>query len=391
MPLSRRVFVKTLGLGAAGAVANSWIGARGREAWVWASEPMEANADEIIISSNENPLGPGKAVLKAIEAAIGPNGAKPGRYPSAYRDPLKEAIAKKFSVKPENVLVGCGSTQILTTVTHVYTSEDKPLVGSLPTYEECSGYAARIGSPVKAVPLDSRFKMDLDRTLTVSKGAGLVFFCSPNNPVATLISTSDAKEFFPRVLKRSPETRILVDEAYIDYVTEPGHETFIPLAIQEPRVIVARTFSKAYGMAGLRVGYAIAHKDTIEGLAKWQMTNAISGLSMAGAIAAIEQDESFIENERGRNTKVRDYTRNFFKKAGYQDTESQTNFLFVDVRMPTEEFREECRKRGVRVGRPFPPLWTHARISLGTMEEMKRATKVFAEVLGVEAKAAAAA
>ena len=130
MSLSRRVFVKSLGLGAAGAVAHSWIGARGREAWVWASEPMEAAADEIIISSNENPLGPSKVVLKAIEEAMGPNGAKPGRYPSAFRYPLREAIAKKFGVKPENVLVGCGSTQILTTVTHLYTSKDKPLVGS---------------------------------------------------------------------------------------------------------------------------------------------------------------------------------------------------------------------------------------------------------------------
>jgi histidinol-phosphate aminotransferase len=350
---------------------------------------MDTGTDEIILSSNENPLGPGKVVLKAIEEAMGPNGAWPGRYPSAFRYPLKEAIAKKFRVKPENVLVGCGSTQILTTVTHLYTSKDKPLVGSLPTYEECSGYAARIGSPLKAVPLDSQFNMDLDRTLTVAKGAGLVYFCSPNNPVATMISTSDAKEFFPRVLKRSPETRILIDEAYIDYVTEPGHETFIPLAIQEPRVVVARTFSKAYGMAGLRVGYAIAHEDTIEELAKWQMGNAISCLSLAAAVASIEQDESFIEKERRRNSKVRDFTRSFFEGAGYQSTESQTNFAFVDVRMPIEEFRAECRKRGVRVGRPFPPLWTHARISLGTMEEMKRATKVFAEVLGA-AKAVAA-
>lgn len=389
MSCSRRSFVKTLGLGAAGAIGGSWISARGREAWVWGAEPLGAGSDEIILSSNENPLGPGKAVLEAIESAIGPNGAEPGRYPSAYRDPLREAIAAKFNVKPENVLPGCGSTQILTTVTQLFTSKEKPLVGSLPTYEECFGYAAVIGSPAKTIPLNSRFKMDLDTTLTVVKGAGLLFYCSPNNPVATLIAPGDAKEFLPRVLKRSPETRILVDEAYIDYVTEPGHQSFIPLAVQEPRVIVARTFSKAYGMAGLRVGYAIAHKDTIEEMAKWQMGNAMSGLSMAGAIAAIEQDGAVIDAERERNRNVRDFTRGFFKQAGYESTESQTNFVFVDVRMPTEEFQEECRKRGVRVGRAFPPLWTHSRISLGTMEEMKRATRVFSDVLGAKASAAA--
>jgi histidinol-phosphate aminotransferase len=207
--------------------------------------------------------------------------------------------------------------------------------------------------------------------------------------VATLIAPGDAKEFLPRVLKRSPETRILVDEAYIDFVTEPGHRSFIPLAVQEPRVIVARTFSKAYGMAGLRVGYAIAHKDTIEEMAKWQMGNAMSCLSIAGAIAAIEQDEAVIDAERERNRKVREFTRSFFKQAGYESTESQTNFVFVDVRMPTEEFQKECRKRGVRVGRAFPPLWTHSRISLGTMEEMRRATRVFSEVLSAKAAAAA--
>lgn len=389
MSLSRRSFVKTLGLGAAGTLGGSWISARGREAWVWGAEPMDAGSEEIIISSNENPIGPGKAVVEAIERAIGPTGAVPGRYPSAARIPLREAIAAKFKVKPENVLPGCGSTQILTTVTQLYTSKEKPLVGSLPTYEECFGYAKSIGSPAKTIPLNSRYKMDLDTTLTAVKGAGLLFYCSPNNPVATLIAPGDAKDFLPRVLKRSPETRILVDEAYIDYVTEQGHESFIPMAIQEPRVIVARTFSKAYGMAGLRVGYAIAHKDTIEEMAKWQMGNAMSVLSLAGAHAAIEQEESVIAAERERNRKVRDYTRSFFKKAGYESTESQTNFVFVDVRMPTEEFQKECRKRGVRVGRAFPPLWTHSRISLGTMEEMKQATKVFAEVL--KAKSAAAA
>jgi histidinol-phosphate aminotransferase len=388
MSLSRRSFVKTLGMGAAGAVGSAWVSARGREAWAWGAEIVEGGSNDLILSSNENPLGPGKAVMEAIDKAVGPTGAGPGRYPSAYRYPLREVIAAKFNVKPENVLPGCGSTQILTTVTHLYTSKQKPLVGSLPTYEECFGYAARIGSPAKTIPLNSQYKMDLDTTLTVVKGAGLLFYCSPNNPVATLIAPGDAKEFLPRVLKRSPETKILVDEAYIDYVTERGHESFIPLAVEDPRVIVARTFSKAYGMAGLRVGYAIAHEDTIKEMARWQMGNAMSCLSIAGAVAAIEQDEAVIAGERERNRKVREFTRNFFKQAGYTSTDSQTNFVFVDVRMRTEDFQKQCRDRGVRVGRAFPPLWTHSRISLGTMEEMTRATKVFAEVL--RAKAAAA-
>ncbi|MEE8585748.1 MAG: aminotransferase class I/II-fold pyridoxal phosphate-dependent enzyme [Acidobacteriota bacterium] len=390
MALSRRSFVKAVGIGAGGALSSSFISARGREAWRWGEDPPSADSSEILLSSNENPLGPGDVVLDAIRKGLGPNGALPGRYPGDYyKDPIAEALAGKFGVKPENVLVGAGSTQILVTATQVYTSKDSPLVGSLPTYEECTDYAALIGSRVKSVPLDSRYKMDLGRTLHAAKGAGMLFFCNPNNPVATMVGSSDSKEFLSRMLKYSPETHILVDEAYIDYVDDDARQTMIPLAMEDPRVVVARTFSKAYGMAGLRVGYAIAHVDTIKELAAWHMGNSISGLSFAAAIAAIEQDSSFIEKERARNAKVREYTTNFFTQAGHMVTDSQTNFLFVDVGMPIEEFREACKKRGIRVGRPFPPLWTHCRISLGTMQEMQRATRVFAEVLGAKRKSAA--
>jgi histidinol-phosphate aminotransferase len=394
MSLSRRAFVRTLGIGTAGALTSSWIGARGREGFVWGAEGLPvAGADEINLANNENPVGPGKVVLEAIRKAMGEDCSKTGRYPFAYHDPLKEAIAAKFSkfgVKPENVLIGAGSTQILRDCTQLYTAKDKPLVGSMPTYEACSRYAELIENPVKQIPLDTNLRMDLDPTLTVVKDAGLLFYCNPNNPTATLISGGDTMQFLEDVSKRSPETRILVDEAYFDYVTEPSHETKIPLALEDKRVIVARTFSKAYGMAGLRVGYGIAHKDTIEELSKWHAGNQVSSLSLAAATAAIQQDPSFIENERARNTKVRDFTRGFFHEAGYEVTESQTNFLFVDLRMRIEDFQAGCKERGVRVGRPFPPLWTRARISLGTMEEMKQATKVFAGVLEIKAKAAAA-
>lgn len=389
MSISRRSFVRTLGAGTAGVLTGAWVGARGREAWRWGSEEPPLDAAELILSSNENPLGPGPVVLEAVRKAMGPGGAETGRYPFRYENPVAEAIAGKFGVKPENVLVGAGSTQVLVTATQVYTSRERPLVGSLPMYEECPGYAAVIGTPVKAVPLDGHSRMDLERTLHAAKGAGLLFYCNPANPVATLVPVSDTKPFLARLLKNSPGTRVLVDEAYIDYVTEAGHETLIPLAFDDPRIIVARTFSKAYGMAGLRVGYAIAHPDTIKEMAAWHMGNSISCLSLAGAIAAIEQGPSFIEKERARNKQVRDFVTDFFRKAGHRVTDSQTNFLFVDVGMPIEEFQAACKERGVRVGRPFPPLWTHARISLGTMEEMQRATKVIAQVLGAQVKSAA--
>ncbi len=288
--------------------------------------------------------------------------------------------------------MGAGSTQILVNATQSYTSNSHALVGSLPTYEECFGYAALVGHRTKAVPLTSEYTMDLDQTFYACKGAGMLFYCNPNNPVASLVNPSEGPEFIKRVLKMNKDLRILVDEAYIDYVTTEGHETMIEAALEEPRLIVARTFSKAYGMAGLRIGYAIAHEDTVKELSKYHHGNAISGLSYAAATAAFERDAkdaSFIPNERKRNTAARAFTRKWFHDHGYKDTDAQANFIFVDVKMPVEDFQRAARAEGVRVGRPFPPLWTHCRISIGTMDEMQRAVKVFDKVLSA-AKAQAA-
>jgi histidinol-phosphate aminotransferase len=392
MSLSRRDFVRTLGVGAAGAYAATLVSSRRQEAIAFAAQTGSAPGQVINLANNENPMGPGQPVIDAIERAIGPTGAAPGRYPFMYDKPIHEVLAKKWNVKPENIMVGAGSTQILVNATHIYTAKDKAVVGSLPTYEECFGYASLIGSRTKAVPLTADFRMDLDKTMYALKGSGMLFYCNPNNPVASLVNPSDSKEFLPRALKMNKDLRILVDEAYIDYVTTPGHETMIPMAVQEPRLIVARTFSKAYGMAGLRVGYAVAHENTIKELDKFHMGNTISGLSYAAVLAALERDgkdPAYIPNERKRNEEARAFTLKWFADRGYKATDAQANFTFVDVAMPVEEFQAGCAKNGVKVGRPFPPYWTHCRISIGTMDEMKQAVQVFDKVLS-SAKAQAA-
>ena len=394
MALSRRNFVRTVGIGAAGAFTTS-IMARGRENAIWSAfEPsLEAqSASTIIISSNENPMGPGEQVLKAIQTAFGPNGSTPGRYSGSARD-LIDALAKKHAVKPENIVLGCGSTQILRTVTHVFTAKDKPLVATIPTYEECADYATLMGNKVIGVDLDSQFQPDLEKFAAAAKGAGLVFYCNPSNPSSTYVGAKATKDFLARLNSQSPDTTILVDEAYFEYVTNPDHETFIPLAVQNPRVIVARTFSKAYGMAGLRIGYAVGHAETIKKMAAWDAgsgTSSMNVLAMHGAIAAVQQDDAFITNERARNAAVRDFTMKWFADRGMKPADSQANFMFVNIGRPASEFRAACAAKGVRVARDFPPFQkTHCRIAFGTMDEMQRAVKVFAEVLGKPAAAAA--
>ena len=395
MALSRRGFVQAVGIGSATALTGAWIGARGREDSIWSAfEPtLEAVAPGMIcLSSNENPLGPGKAVMKAVRAAFGEGGRMPGRYSSAGGD-LIDATAKKLGVKPENIVLGCGSTQILRTATHLFTAKDKALVGTIPTYEECAGYAEMMGHPVRPVALDGDFKMDLGKIADAAKGAGLVFYCNPNNPTATYVGAKATRDFLAKVNRESPDTTILVDEAYYDYVTDPDHDTHIALAVDNPRVVVARTFSKAYGMAGLRMGYAVGHVDTIKKMRDWDGgngTGSLNVLALHAGIAAIEQDASFITTERARNTAARDFTMKWFSDRGMKPTDSQANFMFVNIGRPVRPFREACRAKGVLVARDFPPFEkTHCRLSFGTMDEMKKAVAVFAEVLGNKAATAA--
>jgi histidinol-phosphate aminotransferase len=392
MALSRRGFVQTVGVGAAAA----WIGARGREHSIWSAFEPTLQAVEpgtIVLASNENPLGPGKTVMKAVRNAFGEGGRTPGRYSGTSGD-LIDALAKRLGVKPENIVLGCGSTQILRTCTHLFTAKDKALVGTIPTYEECAGYAEMMGHPVRPVALDAEFRMDLGKIADAAKGAGLVFYCNPNNPTATYVGARTTRDFLAKINRESPDTTVLVDEAYYDYVTNPDHDTHIPVAIDNPRVVIARTFSKAYGMAGLRMGYAVAHAETIKKMREWDAgtgTSSLNVLALHAGLAAAEQDPSFITAERTRNAAARDFTMKWFSERGMKPTDSQANFMFVNIGRPVKEFREACRKKSVLVARDFPPFEkTHCRLSFGTMDEMKKAVAVFGEVLGKQTATAAA-
>jgi histidinol-phosphate aminotransferase len=368
-----------------------WVAGRGREAGLFdlGFEALNAQTSSpIILASNENPLGPGRAVLDAVRAGFG----ELGRYQFATTAEVTELIAKKHGIKPENVLLGSGSTQILRSTTHVFCSRTAALIAPIPAYEECAGYAALMGYPVRTVKLTPppSLKMDTTALLDSAKGGGMVFFCNPNNPVATAVDGKTTRDFITALGKSSPSTTTLVDEAYFEYATMPGYETMIPLAIENPRVVVARTFSKAFGMAGLRIGYAVGHRDSIAKLRAWDADGAVNVLGLSAARAALTQSPDVLKAESKRNTDARAFTAKWFSDRGYTPTDSQTNFLFVDIKRPARGFREACAKQGILVGRDFPPYEkSHCRISIATMEEMQRAVKVFEQALAQPAQTAA--
>ena len=385
MSFTRRSFVKTVGLSSASLLAlrKDAFALQGPAAPAAALPPPR-----FLLHNNENPLGPGQKVLDAVRAGL-KDGGPAGRYPFQASEAAVKAIADRFGAKPENVVLGCGSTQVLRSAVEVFTSTSKALVSAIPSYEECMDDAAMIGHPVRAIPLDAQMRLDLAAMADASKGAGLVFVNNPNNPTAIVWSGDAIAGFIDRVLKASPDTTILLDEAYHDYVTDPSHRTQIPLALKNPRVLVARTFSKAHGMAGMRTGYVIGHPDTVKKLAAWEGGGYLNVPGLLAAAASI-QDQARLDAERARNTEARQFTIDWFKARGCDSTDSQCNFIFVNIKQPVRGFREACRKEGVLVARDFPPYEkSHCRISIGTLEEMKQAVAVFEKALqAAPAKAA---
>jgi histidinol-phosphate aminotransferase len=394
MSVSRRGFLQGLGVGRTSHAA-AFIAARGHEEHV--AEAMQQGrsggmqrpalppgAQAIRISSNENPLGPGKAAIDAIL----------GKFPEANRYPFNSSpldadleilLAKLNAAKRENVVLGVGSQELLKNSARVFMSPTRHLVIPSPTYGDPAGFAQNVLKyTVKSAPVEGKtLKTDLAALLPHVKGAGLVYLCNPNNPTATINSAQEIKDFIAEVKKTSPTTAILIDEAYCDYASDPGFQTAIPIALATPGVLVARTFSKAYGMAGVRIGYAIGDAATVKKMTAYKMPYNVNTFGVAAAIASLK-DPQHIKEEAARNKAVRDFTVKALADLGYTSTDSQTNFIFTDIgkTMTAAAFRDACAAKGIMVGRDFPPLEkTWARISLGTMEEMQKATDVFRSVL----------
>jgi histidinol-phosphate aminotransferase len=335
------------------------------------------------LDSNENSSGPGPRVLAAIQDAFG----EINRYPFAASEELSAAIAGSVGAQPDQIEMGAGSSEILDVAVSTFTAPDRALVTAAPTFEMPANLAQHLGHPVIEVPVNGGLALDLDQLVARATGAGLFYICNPNNPTATLHGASAIEQFVGDVLKREPNATILIDEAYHEYVERADYRTAVPLALSNPRIIVSRTFSKIFGLAGMRIGYAVGQRQTLSTLSKRLDSLRISRLSTTAALSALG-DPSRIAEQRAANHDARAFTARMFKDAGYEPVASEANFLMVNVRRDIRAFQAACHERGVGVARPFPPLMTYARVTIGTMGEMKRAAAVFQEVLAQPASAA---
>ena len=380
MKTTRRGF-GTIALGAAvGAVSGTTVFSQKVNAQTRAQHAAGEYDNGIIqLNQNESARGPGPNTMEAIRTHTT---RRVGRgYSPDHVNELREGIANYYGLSTANVELATGSTPLLQGSVRAFCDAEKAFVTPMPTYSTSLSTAREIDARAIELSLDSGLGVDLDTLAANASGAGLLYLCNPNNPTGTVHGPQAVERFVRRVMRENPDTYVHIDEAYINYCRPGAIETAVPLAMEFEKVFITRSFSKAHGMAGLRVGYALGQEQTLEKIRNaWGMGD-VNMLAAVAALTALE-DKEHIAWEAQENAEIRDEVIGFFRSRGYEVPDSNTNHIFVNLGMPAAKFREGCLEHKVLVGRDFPPLeQTHCRISLGSREEMKIALEVFSKAL----------
>ena len=326
-------------------------------------------ADAVKINANENPLGPCPEAAEAIHNIV----QKGGRYLYEETFGFQETMAELEGVKPNYVQPFAGSSAPLHQAVLAFTSPTKSFVTADPGYEAGERAAKYIGAKVISVPLTKTYAHDVKAMAAADPNAGLIYVCNPNNPTGTLTSRADIEW----LLENKPKGSILlVDEAYIHIAGAPMCSD---LVAQDKDVIVLRTFSKIYGMAGLRAGAAIARPDLLQKITPFT-SGALPVTGMAGAVASMKS-KNLVPERRKIIAGVRADTLEFLDKHKFKYVPSVSNKFMVDVKRPGNEVIEAMRNEKVYIGRVWPSWPTYVRVSVGTQDEMSKFKTAFLKVM----------
>jgi histidinol-phosphate aminotransferase len=335
------------------------------------------------LSSNENCWGPPESVMKAMNNAW--------KYSNRYGYPdanIVGEIAKHHGVKPENILLGAGSGEILDVVGTTFLLGGKKVLGVEPSYSSVYQHATSIKTTAIKLPLGKDHRQDMAAMIkaanTRASEIGLVYLCNPNNPTGIVVSKQEVKQLLDGIPKDMP---VLIDEAYHHFVDDPSYATSVPYVIEGRPVIIARTFSKIAALAGMRLGYAVATAEIVQKMRPYSM-GSINALVKHGGAASLKDTAAQAE-VKNKVMALRKKTTSELNALGYETLPSETNFFMVSIGREVVPVIEEFRKKGVAVGRPFPPMTTHMRVSIGTADEMARFMTAFKEIFPAKAKTTA--
>lgn len=323
------------------------------------------------LAANENPYGPSDVVQRAIQGAF--------KYANRYGYPdgdILAEIARHHGVDPSMVLLGAGSGEILSVTALAFLAGGRKVIGVEPTFHTVYQYATGIHAESIRLPLRPDFTQDVPLTIRTTRqnwrDVGLVYLCNPNNPTGRIIPARDIKALLDGIPEDVP---VLIDEAYHHFVEDPAYATSLPYVLEGRPVIVSRTFSKIAGLAGLRLGYAVAPSALIDRMRPHSIAS-INALVKWGGVAALRDTESQAR-VRQVNNELRRKTVAAVERMGYAVIPSETNFIMIHIKRPVVPVIASFKAKGVLVGRPFPPMTDYLRVSIGTAAEMERFLAVF--------------
>ncbi|RIA10633.1 histidinol-phosphate aminotransferase [Flavobacteriaceae bacterium MAR_2010_72] len=367
MELNRRQWLKTTALASGFTLFNGLTGIQ----TLTAEERKKFNprpfSTSIRLSSNENPYGPSERVRTAVKNAFDEG----CRYPYAYADHLAELLAQKHDVDPESIIITGGSTEGLKIAGITFTANGGEIIAAKPTFLAMMQYAEMWGAQINWVPVDEHMGYDLQEIEErISSTTKMVFICNPNNPTSTLLPAEELTDFCSSVSKR---TVVFSDEAYYDYIEDPNYPSMIELVKKGENVVVSKTFSKVYGMAGMRIGYLIAPPNLAQ-----QIRRNIVAMSNVYAIEGAKEallDHEFHQFSLKKNKEAKTIIYNTLDHLELPYIKSHTNFVFFKSGKNINELGSQMLDKGVSIGRAFPPFYDWCRISTGTIEEVELFSK----------------
>jgi histidinol-phosphate aminotransferase len=365
MAISRRTLFRHLGAGTAAAIGLPSLARAGDGVGVVES------AGPVRLHRNENPFGPSPRALAAIRDSTA---GIAGRYPDSTEASLRKTLATLHRVYPDQVVLGAGSDEVLSMIVSAFAT-GRTVIAATPSYDRVIQRARTIATDVVLVPVRTGGAYDLDAMLSRADATtGLVYICNPNNPTGTVTGRRDLEAFVARLPRT---THVVIDEAYHHYVGGSAHyASFVDLPMNDRRVIVTRSFSTVHGLAGLRVGYAIAQPGTVALVHSAELPNTLSAVAATAAIAAL-QDSDHVGNAVARNANDRQEFCNQANARMLRTIDSHTNFVLLNTGHPAAEMVDHFRKNHVLVAGPFDGFDKHIRVSLGTPAEIREFWRVW--------------